>query len=95
MSNAQEAIGRRTLMAVATGCALSAAYMEQEPAVRRGDQVVLAVTKGNLTVSVNTRAQEDGLLGDVVRLKEARGRGDYLATVTGPARATPLSGGER
>jgi len=95
LSDAHEAIGRRTLVAVSRGGALSAAGMEEEPAIRRGDKVVLAVTRGKLTVSVNTRAQENGLVGDVVRLKKAHGRGEYLATVTGPARATPLSGGSR
>jgi len=92
-TDASEVTGRRTAAAVPRGRPLTAACLEEEPAVERGEEVLLEVRRGALTVSKTTRARESGLVGDVVRLREVRGRGEYLATVTGRGRAVPLSGG--
>ncbi len=91
--DASRVVGRRTVASLSQGEPLTPAHLEGEPAVRRGDEVVLAVEHKGLTVRLSARAQEDGMIGEVVRLRAARGRGEYLATVTGPGRARPIAGG--
>jgi flagella basal body P-ring formation protein FlgA len=66
-----EAIGWRIRVPLDRGGATAAAPMAAKatPLVRKGDPVELFVETGSFSVSTNTVAQEDGAMGDRIRVR--------------------------
>ncbi len=88
-----DVVGRRCFSTVAVGRPILQSALEAPEAVKRGDVINFAVSGKGLSVSLKTIALEAGAVGDVIRLKRPKGRVEYLAKITGPARAVPLEGG--
>ncbi len=77
-------VGRRVLFTVDAGKPVAKAWVENERVVKRGDQVMLEISAGRMTVSVRTTALEDAAAGDAVRLRRVGSRDEYVGEITGP-----------
>jgi flagella basal body P-ring formation protein FlgA len=70
-----QAVGRRLRRPMDEGQALTAAIVAEPTLVRRGQQVSVEATAGNLQVQMAGVAQGDGALGDIIEVESgASGR---------------------
>lgn len=75
------AIGLRTRSPVPEGAALRESILERPLLVRRGDLVQAMVRRGDLLISGRGVAQEDGRLGETIRLESPDGDRAFLGRV--------------
>ncbi|MFH1278952.1 MAG: flagellar basal body P-ring formation chaperone FlgA [Candidatus Eisenbacteria bacterium] len=92
--------GMRTRRMLGDGVIVKRDDVEPVPLVRRGERVMLTVSYGGITVSAVAKALDDGVSGDVIRVKNERsGRRLYgvvvaegLVRVDGEARPGGIKG---
>jgi len=87
------AVGRRAVVALEPGTCVSRSFLEKEDLIKRGDSVELEVGSKGLKVTLKTEALESGTAGELLRLRRAGSRREYIARVLGPGRAAPVDGG--
>ena len=84
-------MGKRILYTLGEGKAVSVKYLESEQTIKRGDEVMLETTSKGMTVSIKTVAMQNASVGDAIRLRRFGGKGEYVAKVAGPGKATVLT----
>ena len=83
--SAPEALqGKRLRRGVRAGTVLRADLLEESPTVRRGEPVVLSLTRGALSLAVEAWALEDGQPGQLIRCRNPFTRQELRARVSGP-----------
>lgn len=85
-----DVVGRRARFTIPAAKAVEGKELQNQEVVHRGDEVMLAVEGAGMTVTVKTTALESAAQDDVVRLRRAGDRKEFLARVTGAGRATPI-----
>ena len=68
MSTFEEAIGLEATRTIRAGTPLSVSDVTAADLVRKGEKVTLVLTRGALTITVDTIAMEDGKIGEQVEL---------------------------
>jgi flagella basal body P-ring formation protein FlgA len=76
-------VGKRTTRVISRGRVLTEDMVEHLPLIQRGDRIQILVRHGNLTVSTSGFAQEDGWMGDQIRVKNTDGRREIIGRVQG------------
>ena len=80
--------GMRARSRIPRGAVLCMDSIERRPAVGRGEQVTVVSTYGAVTITGRAVAQEDGSLGQLLRVKNASSGETYAAAVTGEREVT-------
>lgn len=80
--------GMRARVRIPAGAVVCAESIEQRPAVGRGEQVTVVSTWGAVTITGPAVAQQDGSIGEVLRVKSPSSGEIYAATVTGEREVT-------
>lgn len=75
--------GMRARSRIAAGAVICTDAIESRPAVGRGEQVTVVSTAGAITITGLAVAQEDGSVGQVLRVKSLSSGEIYAAAVTG------------
>ncbi len=89
---AEEVVGRKALTSVRAGSVLRAnALLAGREMIARGDTVVVAVDAGAAHLSIESRAETGGGLGDVVKLRNPKSGKVFEARVTGKGLAAVRS----
>jgi flagella basal body P-ring formation protein FlgA len=61
--------GRRMKRSLAAGEVIANDYLEETPAIYRGEETTLALASGSLRLSLTARALEDGCAGETIRFR--------------------------
>jgi flagella basal body P-ring formation protein FlgA len=80
--------GMRARVRIPAGAVLCTSSIELRPAVGRGEQVTVVSTSGPVTITGRAVAQQDGSIGDVLRVKSSSSGEIYAAAVTGEREVT-------
>lgn len=75
--------GMRAKSRIPAGAVICTDSIESRPAVGRGEQVTVVSTAGAITITGPAIAQEDGSIGQVLRVKSPSSGETYAAAVTG------------
>lgn len=78
-----ELIGRRLRMGVASGSVIRLSSLERPKALRRGDMVKVMLSGEDWEVTMTGLAEQDGELGDLIRVKNPKTQQILMATVVG------------
>ncbi len=62
----EDVVGKRVKRPVGKGNTVKRDYIGERLAIRKGDRVIIVVRNGNLRVSANGLARDDGATGDAV-----------------------------
>ena len=83
----QQMIGKRLKQNLRAGDVVLSNMLEREKAVLRGEPVQVFVKHEGWSVSLMATAEQDGFIGDRVRLKNTKSNKEIMATITGRAEA--------
>lgn len=75
--------GLRTIRRLKVGDPVCEERVEPRPLVARGDEVTVRSVAGPVTITAKGIAQQDGTLGEVLRIRNPQNREMYLAAVAG------------
>jgi flagella basal body P-ring formation protein FlgA len=84
----QALVGMRARITIPAGAVICAESIEQRPAVGRGEQITVVSTAGAVTITGRAVAQEDGSIGEVLRVRSPSTGEVYTAAVTGEREVT-------
>lgn len=88
LRDSRDAIGRRAKRFVEAGAIIDPSDLEQVPLVKRGQLVTLISQVGSARIVAGGKALEDGLPGQLIRVRSADNRRiEFDAVVTGPGTA--------
>lgn len=82
--DAAELVGKRLKRSLRPGDAFERASIEFPPLVKRGEMVTMTARRGALVVTTRGLAQQNGLEGDMIRVRNTTSNKDILCRVTGP-----------
>lgn len=80
--------GMRARARIPAGAVLCTESIQLRPAVGRGEQVTVVATSGPVTITGRAVAQQDGSIGEVLRVKSSSSGEIYTAAVTGEREVT-------
>lgn len=80
----EEMIGRRLKQSVAAEDIIFSGHVEREKALKRGDQVKIALGESDWEVSILGVVEQDGNVGDTVKVRNVKSNQVVIATVVGP-----------
>jgi flagella basal body P-ring formation protein FlgA len=83
LASPDELQGMRTRIALRSGDVICWERVEPQPAVARGDEVVVVSVAGPVSVTARALAQSDGEIGELLMVRNPRSRDVYEARVTG------------
>lgn len=83
----KEMLGKRLRQGLRAGDVVLSNMIEREKAVLRGEPVQVFVKSEGWTVSLMATAEQDGFMGDRIRLKNNKSSKEMMATITGKAEA--------
>lgn len=75
--------GMRTRAPLRAGDAVCAEHIEPQPAVGRGERVTVHSQVGRVRVTASAIAEEDGAIGELLKVRAPVSRASYFARVTG------------
>ena len=92
-----QVVGKELRRAVRAGAPIPPDETQPPIAARRREAVDVTVQAGACTVRMTAIALENGRLGEMIRLQNPNGKGDFMARLTGPGRAEVVhaASGER
>jgi flagella basal body P-ring formation protein FlgA len=90
LARPEEAIGFEATRTVRTGTILGPSDLRVADLVRKGENVTLTITRGALSISVDTVAMEDAKLGEQVLLRNSDSGREIRGVVTGRHQAKGL-----
>ena len=90
LSRPEEAIGFEATRTLRIGTILGASDLRAADLIRKGENVTLTITRGVLTISVDTIAMEDAKLGEQVLLQNSDSGKEIRGIVTGRHEAKGL-----
>ncbi len=93
ITNLSQVIGQTAGSVLRTGSAVFAQHLRSPLMVRRGELVTVRFISGNLVVKTVGRATEDGVMDQMIQMRNNRSRDTYLARVTGPQQAMATDSG--
>lgn len=76
-------VGRKAKVGIAAQDILLMGQLEREKALRRGDQVKLALSEGPWEITMMGVAEQDGFIGDTVKVRNPKSNQVVVATITG------------
>lgn len=85
-----QAIGRRPLRALRPGQPVRNKMLEAALLVRKGDKVRLTMIEGEMSISMEGIALQDGQKGEIISIKNTRGGSIISAQVSGPGQLLRL-----
>jgi flagella basal body P-ring formation protein FlgA len=91
LSSLEEAIGLEATRTIRAGNPITISDLIAADLVRKGEKVTLTISRGALTISVDTIAVKDGKMGEQVELKNAESGKIIHGVVTGRHRAEGIS----
>lgn len=91
LSTLEEAIGLEATRTIRAGTPITVSDLTAADLVRKGENVTLTVSRGALTISVDTIAMEDGKMGEQVTLTNAESGKVIRGIVTGRHQAKGIS----
>ncbi len=68
-SSIEEVVGKRVRRPIGKGNRVKLDYLEEPSVVRRGEEVILLVEKGNLRITAKGIAREEGGRGDLIMVE--------------------------
>ncbi|HEX4230644.1 MAG TPA: flagellar basal body P-ring formation chaperone FlgA [Bryobacteraceae bacterium] len=80
-------VGKSLTRSVTRGSRLYRDLVQHAPAVRRGDNVRVAVASGLAHLELDALADAAGYVGDSIQFRNPSGSGHFRALITGPGRA--------
>ncbi len=84
----EDLTGTRARIRIPAGAVICTDSIEQRPAVGRGEQVTVVSTAGAVTITGQAVAQQDGSIGEVLRVKSLSSGESYAVAVTGEREVT-------
>ena len=94
VADASDAVGRQVVSTVEAGSVLTEQMLEAGIVVKRNDDVAVEYESGGVKVTMKAVVLENAAAGDVVRLRRAGERSEFLGRITGRGKAAVLNGGE-
>jgi flagella basal body P-ring formation protein FlgA len=88
LSSLEGVEGSRTRQRLYAGQALCRNFLEPRPAVGRGESVTVRAVAGSVAITAHAVAQQDGNVGQTVRIKRSNSISPFMATVTGVGQVT-------
>lgn len=88
LDSPQLLLGQSSASALREGSVVLVSHVAPDVLVKRGDLVTVACVSGSLVVRTVGRASEDGVLGDIVAVRNPETRETFYATVSGKRQAT-------
>lgn len=85
--NEKEMLGKRLKQSLRVGDVILSNMLEREKSVLRGEPVQVIVKNSGWSVSLLATAEQDGVIGDRIRLKNNKSNKEIVATITGKAEA--------
>jgi len=82
--NIEEIQGRRLKQSLRAGSVIFSNHIEQEKALRRGEVVKIRSGQGGWEVALSAVAEQDGVIGDSVRVRNPKSNLTLVGIVTGP-----------
>jgi len=82
--NLDELLGKRVRRSIRAGLPIEETYVDDPPLVKRGEIVTLMVRRGALELTAQGLARKDGILGEVITVRNTNSRKDILCRVAGP-----------
>lgn len=79
--DASQAVGRRARRLIRAGQPIRAHWVEEVPAVERGDRVRLLFVSGGLRIESSGTVRQDGNVGDVVRVRSETSKRELSGVV--------------
>jgi flagella basal body P-ring formation protein FlgA len=86
--------GMRAKRNLRAGEILTRDMVEPIPVIKKGDRITITVRFGGVRISAQGTAQEDGVLGDRIRVKRDGSQKDLICVVMGKGQAFVAVGGE-
>lgn len=83
LSELDLAVGKRLRRSLAAGATVSSDHLELPPAVKRGQRVKLELQHGRLRIEGFGRAQQDGRLGEWIRVRNLTSKREVTGLVAG------------
>lgn len=83
----KEMLGKRLKQTLRAGDVVLSNMLEREKAVLRGEPVQVYVKSDGWSVSLLATAEQDGIIGDRIRLKNTKSNKEIVATIIGKAEA--------
>ena len=80
-------LGKRLKQGLRVGDVILSNMLEREKSVLRGEPVQVIVKNSGWSVSLLATAEQDGVIGDRIRLKNNKSNKEIVATITGKAEA--------
>ena len=77
----QSAVGKRLKHSVKAGDVLTVTGLEEVPVVKRGDRVTIVAESDFLHISALGIAEEQGAVGDQIRVKNCMGKKEVIAAI--------------
>jgi flagella basal body P-ring formation protein FlgA len=74
LTDIEDALGKRVTRPVAAGSPITEAYLEDQPLVIRGQQVLLVAETPYMRVRMTGTAMQDGAAGDRIRVRNKRSK---------------------
>ena len=85
--SSKDMLGKRLRQNLRAGDVVLSNMLEKEKAVMRGEPVQVFVRNEGWSVSLMATAEQDGFVGDRIRLKNTKSNKEIVATITGKAEA--------
>jgi flagellar basal body P-ring formation protein FlgA len=80
----EDVVGQRVTRSLPASAILTSDAVAATPAVRRGDVLTLTVRVGGLSAATRVIALTDGAIGDLVSVRTASEKQEFLARVLAP-----------
>lgn len=80
-------LGKRLRQNLRVGDVVLSNMLEREKAVLRGEPVQIVVKQDGWSVTMLATSEQDGFIGDRIRLKNSKSNKEIMATITGKAEA--------
>ena len=88
LTDPRQAVGMRVRRPVAADTVVSAAQLEQDEIVKRGDKVVISAANTSISVKMPGEALEGGTIGAQIRVKNTRSGRTVSARITAPGQVS-------
>lgn len=80
--SAEQLVGRRVSRSLRNGETIFNGVLEREKALKRGDLVRVVLTQDNWKIVMNAVAEEDGFVGDTIKVRNDRSKKQISGIVT-------------
>jgi|SRR5210317_391273 flagella basal body P-ring formation protein FlgA len=90
-NDVEDVIGRKALFNLSRGIVIKSRHLSISYPVEKGNQVLITASNSNIEITVSAIALEDGQIGDMIKVKNARSKKIINAVVIDEKKVSPLT----